>query len=226
MRRRIVLLSPGLLLACAAPPSPVQTLPPLRPPEGGRHWRLDLAHSRLRIVVFRAGPAARLGHHHLIEAGDADGALWLPERGIADAQGEIRVPLAALRLDEAAWRRDAGGEFDERPVGDDDIAATRRNLLALLQADAHPQVLLRLRQLGGSAPHVVATLALQIAGRLSEQRVALDWRERDGSLHVSGRLPLSLRALGLVAPSVLGGLLSVADDVVLDAQLRFVPAPS
>ena len=230
----------GLWLAgCAAPtplgpaPTPAAGIgpeaadapwPPLQLPEGGRRWRLDAAGSRLRMAVFRAGPAARLGHHHLIEAGAATGVLAMPSTSLAGAAGEIVVSLAALRLDEPAWRREAGGEFNERPVSDDDIAATRRNLLSLMQADAHPQVRVRLLQLAGTAPHVVATVALQMAGRTREQRVALAWHEAEAErvLRIAARLPLSLRAFGLVPPSVLGGLLSVADDVVLDAQLQFL----
>lgn len=224
MRRRTLLAGPALLAGCASPPAtaPDAEPAPLQLPPGGRAYRLDAEASRLRIVAFRAGPAARLGHHHLIEAGAASGRLWLPAQGgFAGAQGEIELPLQALRLDEPAWRREAGGEFDERPLSAEDIAATRRNLLALLQAEAHPRVRLRLLRLAGTPPHAVASLQLQIAGRRSTHSLALDWRSEGEGLRIAGRLPLSLQALGLQAPSVLGGLLAVADEVVLDALLSF-----
>lgn len=85
-------------------------------PSGGRLWRADTAQSVLRIVAFRGGKAPQLGHHHILQAGRFDGALWLPDQGLAGAQGELRVPLAALVVDDPAWRAAAGGEFNEKPV--------------------------------------------------------------------------------------------------------------
>jgi hypothetical protein len=147
VRRRTALAAPwllaGLLAGCTTSPKP-QTLHSLTPPPGGRLWALDLTRSQLRIVAFRAGAMARVGHHHILQAGQAQGWLWLPAQGLDGAQGELKVPLAGLDIDDASWREEAGGEFNEKPVSREDIAGTRRNLLASLRAQDHPEVVLQL----------------------------------------------------------------------------------
>jgi hypothetical protein len=227
MNRRLAYFAPAglaslLLSGCAAPirqAEPVLALTPLQAPAGARLYRLDASASNLRAVAFRAGSLARLGHHHLIEASEAEGRLWLPAQGLAGAQAELRLPLAALRLDEPAWRREAGGEYDERAVSAQDIEGTRRNLLAALRADAHPLLQLQLRRLAGAAPHVVAELVLSLAGRVSEHRAALSWRVEPEGLQIAGQLALSLKALGVQTPQVLGGLLAVDDALLLAFRL-------
>lgn len=223
--QRRTLLAAGLLAGCAAAPRTEDAAPigllDRPPPSGGRLWRLDAAASRLRAVAFRAGAAARLGHHHLLEAREMRGLLWLPEQGLAGAEGEIAVPLAALQLDEPAWRREAGGEFDEKPLSDEDRAATLRNLLASLQAERHPELRLQLRRLGGAAPWWYAELEVQLAGRRAIHRVALRVQTGGDKMQVDGRLLLRQSEHGLAPFSVLGGLLAVADEILVDALLRW-----
>lgn len=231
MRRRLVTagLLAGTVAGCTSTPrvgAPAPAGPPglpVEPPSGGRRWRLDASASRLRFVVFRGGAAARLGHHHIAQAGDASGWLWLPAQGQDGAQGRIDVPLAALRLDEPAWRQAAGGEFDEKPVSDEDRAATLRNLQRALQAEAHPWVSLQLLALGGSPPWWVADLALHAAGRSARLRSALAVRAEHGGWLTQGLLALRHSDLGLTPFSVLGGLLAVREELVLDFQLRWRP---
>lgn len=223
--RRRTVLAVGLLAGCGTtsppPTEEVATsgLLDRPPPAGGRLWQLDPAASRLRAVAFRAGTAARLGHHHLLEAAEARGRLWLPAQGLSGAEGEIAIPLASLQLDDPAWRREAGGEFDEKPLSDEDRAATRRNLLRSLQAERHPELRLQLRQLGGALPWWHAELHVQLAGRSALHRVALRVQRAEDRLQLDGRLLLRHRDHGLQPFSVLGGLLAVADEVLVDALL-------
>lgn len=226
MIARRSLLASVALAGCAGTPGQRESLPAgllaQAAPAGGRLWQLDLAASRLRAIAFRAGAMARVGHHHILQAGEARGRLWLPEQGLAGAQAEIAIPLAALQIDAPAWRREAGGEFDEKPLSDEDRAGTRRNLLAGLRADAHPELRLQLLALSGAAPWWVAELAVQLAGRLSRQTLPLSVQRRDGRLHCQVRAVLSQRAHGLEPFAILGGLLAVADTIVLDAELIWV----
>ncbi len=235
-RRALLSALPGLaaLGACgtvapppsteAAPASLLDALDALaagRLPADGRLWRLNPQASRLRIVAFRGGSAARLGHHHLLEAGDAEGALWLPAQGLAGAQGELRTRLDALQLDDPRWRAEAGGEFNEKPLDAEAIAATKRNLLSPqgLNAAAHPEVRLQLVQLTGAAPWWAATVAVTLAGRTHTQRAALAVAQDAQQLRLQGRLVLRHTEHGLAPFSILGGLLAVQDEVVLDADL-------
>lgn len=237
-RRALLIALPGLvsLGACGtlapaspaesgdrAPPSLLAALAAGAPPAGGRLWQLDAAASRLRIVAFRGGSAARLGHHHLLEAGEAQGALWLPAQGLAGAQGELRTRLDALQLDDPRWRQEAGGEFNEKPLDAEAVAATKRNLLSPqgLNAAAHPEVRLQLVQLTGAAPWWAATVALTLAGRTQTHRVALAVAQDAQQLRLQGRLVLRHTDHGLAPFSILGGLLAVQDEVLLDADLHW-----
>lgn len=218
-------LAPWALAGCAsqAPPAAGPGLALPAAPAGGRLWRLDLATSQLRMLAFRGGTAARLGHHHILQASAAEGWLWLPEQGLAGARGELRVPLADLAIDDPAWRKAAGGEFDEKPVSSDDIAGTRRNLLASLQATEHPSVALSLRSLRGAAPWWAAEVALTLAGREVRYPVALGVQALEEKLQTEGRLVLRQSSHGLQPYSVLGGLLAVQDEVVLEFRLKWRP---
>jgi hypothetical protein len=223
MQRRAAWLAPWVLAGCATQPpsSGGSTLTLPAAPSGGRVWRLDLAASLLRMVAFRGGTAARLGHHHILQATSAEGWLWLPEQGLAGARGELRVPLAELAIDDPAWRKAAGGEFDEKPVSSDDIAGTRRNMLASLQAAAHPSVALSLRSLRGAAPWWAAEVAVTLAGREVRYPVALGVQAVEDKLQTEGRVVLSQSQHGLQPYSVLGGLLAVQDEVVLEFRLSW-----
>lgn len=234
MRRR-ALLGAAVLAGCGGTPRPSAAPagavastaqnrangPPVTPPAGGRLWRLDAGASQLRIVVFRGGAAARLGHHHIVQAARCEGWLWLPEQGLEGAQGRIDVPLAELQLDEPAWRQAAGGEFDERPLSAEDRAATLRNLLRVLKVDAHPKASLQLQALGGAAPWWLAEAGLSVGGGLASLRVALDARQHGANLRTAGRLPLRHADLDLEPFSVLGGLLAVREELVLDFDLHW-----
>jgi hypothetical protein len=220
MPRRLALLGlPALLAGCASAPTPPSATDVGAAPEGALH--LDRAASLLRIVAFRGGSAPRLGHHHILQAAQAEGWLWLPEQGLAGARGLLRVPLAMLQLDDPDWRRAAGGEFDEKPLSPEDIAATRRNLLSALQAEAHPLVSLELRALRGAAPWVIAEVAVRLAGREALYTLPLDLRREGDALRAKGRLLLRHSAHGLAPYSILGGLLAVQDEVLLAFDLLF-----
>lgn len=230
MRRRALLSLPGLgLVGCAAPPSarqaealPKQWLPAALPP-GGQRWRADPAASRLRIVAFRGGAMARLGHHHILQATDFEAQLWLPAQGLQGAQGALSVRLDQLELDRPEWRAAAGGEFNEKPVDAEAIAGTRRNLLTALQAQTHPEVWLQLRSLRGAAPWWLAEVRLWLAGQAADYWLPLQVTRSDKSLQLRGALVLQHSRHGLAPFSLLGGLLAVQDAVQLDCELLLRP---
>jgi hypothetical protein len=190
-------------------------------PSGGRLWRADTAQSVLRIVAFRGGKAPQLGHHHILQAGRFEGALWLPDKGLAGAQGELRVPLAELVVDDPAWRAAAGGEFNEKPVDEAARAGTLRNLLSPqgLNAGAHPAVRLQLLQLTGAAPWWVADVALTLAGVARSYTLGLRVTATAERLRLQGELALRQTVHGLQPYSVLGGLLAMQDEVLLSLDL-------
>jgi len=222
MRRRALLLLP--LAGCTAPPRsrteapPTEWLPADRP-AGGRLWQADVAASRLRILAFRAGSLARLGHHHILQAQRFEAQLWLPAQGLQGAQGGLRVRLDDLELDRPEWRAAAGGEFNEKPVDAEAIAATQLNLLRALRAQQHPEVRVQLLSLHGAAPWWQAELRLWLAGQAADYWVALQVQAEDERLQLRGALVLQHQRHGLAPFSLPAGLLSVQDAVQLDFEL-------
>lgn len=227
MRRRLSLIALAFA-GCASTPAPQPAASGLLSrlgalPADGRLWRADPARSTLRIVAFRGGALGqKLGHHHILQAERFDAALWLPAQGLSGAQGEIVVPLEALRIDDPAWRAAAGGEFNEKPVEAAAIEGTRRNLLSAqgLNADAHPQVRIELLGLSGAAPWWIAELRLTLAGRSMDYRIALEVQRNGDQMSLRSRMPLRHSDHGLQAFSLFGGLLAVQDALVLEFELQ------
>ncbi|MFT7772425.1 YceI family protein [Roseateles sp.] len=193
-RRRLVLLAVLAGLAgCASPPSstgPVAT-------EG----------DELRILVFRGGTAARLGHNHVLRAAGlrVDWAAAGPVLGFR---------LDALEIDPPGLRQRLGPAFASA-VDDDARAGTRANLLKALDASAHPEVLVRtLQQLGeGGRRAVEAEVSLH--GVTRRQWLVV---EVEGA-RARGEVVVRQSDFGIRPFTVLGGLLAVQDALVVQFEL-------
>lgn len=174
---------------------PLATTPPA---EGG---------SALRVLVYRAGAAARLGHNHVLQAGDLR-VDW-PVSGPV-----LRFRLDALAVDPPALRARLGEAFASA-VDDDARAGTRANLLKALDAAAHPEVVVRtLQQLGeGGRRAVEAEITLHGVTR-SQWLVA----EVDGR-RARGEVVVRQSDFGIRPFTVLGGLLAVQDVLVVQFEL-------
>lgn len=188
----------------------------------GRLYRLDPGSSSVAIHVFRAGRTAALGHNHVLSAPRFEAWLWWPER-LGEAQAELRLQLADLRLDDPAQRAAIGGSF-ERPLSEPAIAATRANMLGAqgLDAERFPELRLSLLELAGEAPKLVARVEVGLRGASHALDVPLNL-ERDAAepaaLRLSGSFVLRHRDLGLQPFSIGGGLLAVQDALLIEFSL-------
>lgn len=244
-----------LLTACAAPPplapsrlaaanpTPAGTTPPLEgagpqpDPAGGSTWWLDPAASRLRVLAFRQGALAGLGHNHVLTAPRLQGWLQLPPGAVdpaaltsaqlASTRFALALRLEELALDEPAQRAQLGPAFASVP-GPDAIAATRANLLgeAMLNAARFPWLRVQSVTLRGEGAQVLAEVEIEWHGQQRHWRLPLSL-VTDGSpegqvLRVQGQMALRLTDFGIAPLSLLGGLLAVQDDlgVTLDLVLR------
>lgn len=233
------LLLPALILpvlvACqTAAPQPAATAPTpqadLRAEyqalaQTGTVYAVDPAASQVRIFVFRAGAAARLGHDHVLSAPKFEGYVSLPSEQAADARFELRVPLADLVIDDSNIRAETGGSFSgERSA--DDIAGTRRNMLGErgLQADQFPIVRLRSLAVEGDWPILVAQVEVTLHGVTRTQAVMLHVERSATQLKVEGNFTLRQSDFGVTPLSVLGGLIKVQDPVAISFRLIATPA--
>lgn len=183
------------MAGCAG--APLVTPPP--PTDGGGN--------ELRVLVYRGGTAARLGHNHVLRAGDL--CVDWPASGPV-----LRFRLDALVIDPPALRARLGEAFASA-VEDEARVGTRANLLKALDAAAHSEVVVRtLQQVGeGGRRAVEAEITLHgVTRRL--------WfvSEVEGR-RARGEVVIRQSDFGIQPFTVLGGLLAVQDALVVQFDL-------
>ena len=156
----------GLLLCACGAPKPREMKPaPLAPPAvSGAHYRIDPAQSELKVLVYRAGIAASLGHNHVIVNRALSG--WVTVAGAPSAAAfALTVPAADFVVDDAEARSAEGADFSEA-VSEDAKAGTAHNMLgaAVLDAADHPAVTVRSLSVTETRGGLEATVAIEAAG--------------------------------------------------------------
>lgn len=233
--RRLALVAMALWLsACAAP----RALPESPPASVDADWAqqraalaraagpgmrlidIDAERSSLRIHVFRAGGLAALGHNHVLSAPRLHGLVALPAQGSAGARFALALRLDELSLDEPAQRAALGAEFASRPDAEA-IAATRANMLgeAGLQAARFPWLRLRSLQVAGALPKLALQVEIELHGQRRAQWLPAHVELRADGLSARGAFVLRQSDFGLQPFSVLGGLLTVQDELLVEFEL-------
>jgi hypothetical protein len=187
---------------------------------GGRVMRLQPDASEIRVHVFRAGRAVNLGHNHVLSAPEFEGYLYWPEQGSAASRFDLVFRLDQLVFDVPGHRAALGSAF-AAVLSDQAIAATREHMLGPdnMQADRYPLVRIRSLEITGEAPKFAARIAIELHGQTREMRVPLTVTGLPQCINASGSLVLRQSDFGVQPYSVMGGLLAVQDDVVLEFSL-------
>jgi hypothetical protein len=209
---------PADRVATPAPAAPV-TAPLPAPTRDGVRYIVDAAASDVRILVYRGGPLAKVGHNHVLRVRDLRGEVILAEP-IHRSRFALSFPVAALEVDPPDARADEGPEF-AAPPSPQAIAATRGNLLgpAVLDAGRYPEITLRSVSLTGPpwGPHVTVRVALHGIERDIAVPVAL---QRDGHvLSITAFLTLRTADFGITPFTVLGGGLRVENAMDIRARI-------
>ncbi|MBS0387361.1 MAG: YceI family protein [Proteobacteria bacterium] len=183
-------------------------------------YRVDSDASQLRVYLHADGPMARVGHSHVISAHGLEGELWLqpqPEQSTC----ALRLPVAALVVDDPLERAAAGGEFAE-PLDATAREGTRTHMLGERQLDAahFPVIALRCSRLTPTASGLSLELAVTVRDRESRLTVPLRWQLQGGVLQASGEFDFRQSELGLEPYSLLFGALRVADEIHARFELR------
>jgi hypothetical protein len=228
-----------LLAACGAPPPRPPNPHPAAPPPAstpaahGTAYRIDSAHSELRLLVYRAGALAALGHDHVIVNRALEG--WVaPAGSSAGAAFFLSIPTSGFVVDEAAARAQEGADFSEE-VGDDAKAGTLHNMLsaALLDAQNHAAITVQSISIepapGGaqvppadgqvSPAGMQATLRITVAGHDSSLVLPFTVETSAGRLHAKAAFTMQQTALGLTPFTALLGALRVEDQVRVKLDL-------
>jgi hypothetical protein len=225
----------GLLLAgCGAPPARLPgshpgAVPPVSPPAAapaarGAAYRIDAAHSELRLLVYRAGAMAALGHDHVIVNRALEG--WVTFSGdVASAAFFLTLPTSGFVVDDDAARRQEGADFSE-VIDADAKAGTLRNMLgpAVLDAQGHPAITVRSVSIATAAgatqaAGAQATVQVSVAGHESSLIVPFTVDSSPGRLHAQVDFTVQQTRLGLTPFSVFLGALRVEDQLHVKLDL-------
>jgi hypothetical protein len=199
----------------------------------GTIYRVDETQSELRILVYRAGPLARLGHNHVmvnrklrggVNLGGAAGpsAFWLS------------VPSAAFDVDDAQARAEEGADF-AAAVPDEAKAGTLQNMMSAAVLDAAEFPAITVKSVAVASPQgaesagatgatamtrtTVASVAVGIAGHESTIDVPFALQMESGRLSATGTLELRQTVLGLTPYSLMLGALQVQDQMTIKFKI-------
>ncbi len=186
----------------------------------GKVFTLDPKASSVRIYVFRGGLATKLGHNHVLSAPQFDGFVHMPPGMESNARFDLAFRLDQLEIDNTEYRSGLGKAFST-VLNQAAIDGTREHMLGEdnMQADRYPFVRIHSLQITGESPRLAAKVQVEMHGQKREMWIPLSADVRPDQLTVSGSFVLRQTDFGAQPYSVLGGLLAVQDEVVIDFKL-------
>jgi hypothetical protein len=236
----LVLAACGAFQARHAAPKSPGASPELQaqvPDQGssGTIYRVDETQSELRILVYRAGPLARLGHNHVVVNRRLRGTVNVASAaGAAGAAGAsafwLSVPSAAFDVDDAQARAEEGADF-AAAVPDEAKSGTLQNMLsaAVLDAAEFPTITVKSVAVATGATaaagaieatrSMVASVTVGVAGHESTFDVPFALQMDSGRLSATGTLELRQSALGVTPYSLMLGALQVQDQMTVKFKI-------
>jgi len=227
MSRRLFMRGLGLALLClvaacaprkAATPGSAVTPAPAAPADA-IEYRLVAGESEIRILAYRDGPLASLGHNHVISTTAISGIVALASP-VGRSVVELSFPVDSLRVDIPAQREEEGEDFPGA-LDQSAVDGTRTNMLGerVLNATVFPEVRLRSREIRDELPEL--TLLFDVTVR--DQTVQIDMPAtvtKSGTrLVATGESRVQQTVLGLEPFSVGLGALFVRDELVVKYRL-------
>jgi polyisoprenoid-binding protein YceI len=192
----------------------------------GKLYRVDESQSELRVLVYRAGPLARLGHNHVVVNRALRGAVSVAEGASAF---QLTVPAAGFAVDDAQARVEEGVDF-AADVPDGAKSGTLRNMLgtAVLDADEFPVITVDSVAVSATpdAPDsgkMTATVRISVAGHESTLKVPFTLQSEPNRLSATGSLGLRQSNLGLTPYSLMLGALQVQDLMTIKFKIVALP---
>jgi hypothetical protein len=182
-------------------------------PPGARVFNVDPAATRITVLVYRAGPLARLGHNHAITSSDETGVVWLGATP-ASSGFEIHVPVTAFVVDDPQARAASGPEFPGE-VPDDARAGTTANMLRteVLDGAHYPEIVVRSVGATGTWQQAVLQASVRLKGVERQMEVPVALTIAGNSVEATGEFQLRQTDFGITPFSVGGGAIQVADII-------------
>lgn len=204
----ILITSNALLAADTGSSGPLADTP-------ARNYRIVAGESWLRVLVFRGGLLRGLGHNHVVSSTGFDGIVTVTEP-FHDSDVSIELPLATLTVDDPGARTAEGDQFPGT-VPDEDIAATRKNMLSprLLDAARFPVIALRSTSIAGELDDLSISFDVEILGTVRTLTVPAHAEISGDTLRANGEFDVTHAALGLRPFTAALGALRVRNGLVL-----------
>ncbi len=205
--------------APAAEPQPAAPTPSGTAPAAGGRYRIDPDQSELRVLVYRAGAMASLGHNHVISTQGLQG--WATFDGNASAAAfALTVPVADFVIDDPKRRTEEGADFADS-VTEEARSGTAHNMLgpAVLNAADFPALTIRSVSVTAGPGSLQARVALEVAGHASMLVVPFLLETSPHRLVAHGELALRQSSIGLTPFSVFLGALKVQDELRVKFKL-------
>lgn len=220
----LVLALSAFVASCARPTRLEPTASGIPAPEaidtrGAAVYRISAEDSAVRILVYRGGTLARLGHNHVVSSKSLSGRVWVhPE--LARSGFELILPVQSLIVDDDEARKTAGGDFPPG-VPQKDIEGTRNNMLGeqVLDAEHHPAITLRSKKIEGSRSTPLITASITIKGVARDVRVPATLAIDGARLRAQGELEILQSDFGMKPFSVALGMLAVQDRLRIEFDL-------
>jgi polyisoprenoid-binding protein YceI len=209
----------------AAPPVPTNETAPanVTASPGGKRYIVDPQASEIRLLLYRDGPMARVGHNHVM-VGQVRGELRVSETAAASGFS-IEIPVESLQVDAPALRAEEGEEF-AATVSDQARKGTRDNMLGadVLDATHYPLIRIESDALLGPRWNPDVNARITVRGKTNELKFPAAVFEQPGSLTVITAFRVLQSELGIKPYSILGGAVTVRDAI--DVRVRMVARPA
>lgn len=230
------------MVLCAVALSACQTLPPagtavptnetvsanVTSSHNGKRYIVDPHASEIRLLVYRDGPMARVGHNHVM-VGSVRGELRVSDSAAASSFSiadsfSIEIPVESLEVDSPASRSEEGDEF-AAAVSDPARKGTRDNMLGAEVLDAAHYPLIRIESVALLGPRWNPDVSARITvrGKTSDLKFPAAVFEQHGSITVIAAFRVLQSNLGMKPFSILGGAVTVRDAI--DIRVRLVARP-
>src|SRR5271154_439896 len=203
-----------------APQTPNQPTPSLQPLPAPGIYRIDSSKSELRVLVYRAGALARLGHNHVLVSRAVSGSVQVAAT-LSASSFSVSVPAKSFIVDDRQARSEEGGDFPDG-VPEDAKAGTFSNLQSamVLNAMQFPEITVKSMAITSTPGALSAALTINIAGHESIVHAPFTLESDSHGLTAAGSLELKQTAIGPTPHSLMLGALQVQDAMRL--KFKFV----
>jgi len=223
-----LLIAAVLLAGCPRPvrspvpegsPSPAAKTAPATVPRGTTIYAISPQDSTVRVLVYRSGALARLGHNHVMTVRALQGKLW-SHPDITQSGFEMSFPIAEMIVDDPEERSAAGSDFPP-DIAQADRDGTRRNMLRaeVLDAEHYPRIELKSVRITGSREKPQVTVRITIKGVSREIALTPAVKLEGSQLTVAGEFDILQSDFGIKPFTAALGALAVQDRLHMTFNL-------